>query len=452
MTESSSTSLDRIGAAERIVSLDVLRGIAILFILFMNIPWMAHYGPTIRDPRIVSWTPFDRQGFEFMIMLSGTQRGLLELLFGAGIMIMARKAMTPDGPVAVADLHYRRNLLLMALGLFNAMVLFWGGDILLPYGMTALMLFQFRMWSVRAKLIIAVLFLLVPAGWGVSDYAARVEAKAAAQQVASLKASHQAVPEELTAKAAEWDKAVKATVPIARNAEKQKAVAKIHATRTGPFGAYAVGAWSDWTILYQPAFFFPTLFEIAGTMILGMALFQLGIIQGRARRTTYLALLVAGYGLGGTLRVLGLQEIFAFSPEPKLRWMTDDLARIAITLGHVGLIQLALGSAGGRLLLAPFQAAGRMPLTTYLFTSFLTMWVLFPGFGFGLHGRWGFGGLMVCAAVIILGEMIATNLWVRAFDTGPMEWLWKSLAYGRKMPFRRRPAAEALAPAAVAAE
>jgi uncharacterized protein len=452
MTETSTLSIERIGAAERIASLDVLRGIAILFILFMNIPWMAGYGPMLRDPRLVSWAPFDQQGFTFMIMLSGTQRGLLELLFGAGIMIMARRAMAPDGPVAVADLHYRRNLLLMVLGLFNAMVLFWGGDILLPYGMTALMLFQFRLWSPRAQIVLAALLMLVPVGWGVNDYAQRLEEKAASAQVASATAAHRAVDPELKAKAAEWDKAVKATVPIERNVEKQKQLAKIHATRTGPFGAYALAAWSDWTFLYQAPFFFPTLFEIAGTMILGMALFQLGIIQGRARRRTYAALLIAGYGIGGALRIAGLDEIFAFTPEPKLRWITDDIARIAITLGHIGLVQLALGSGAGRLLLAPFQAAGRMPLTTYLFTSFLTMWVLFPGFGLGLQGRWGFGGMMLAAAAIIFGEMVATNVWMRWYETGPMEWIWKSLAYGRKMPFRRRPAEADLPPEAVPAE
>src|SRR3954454_18577734 len=112
---------DRIGKSERIASLDVLRGIAILFILFMNIPWMAYYAPNIGDPRLVSWTPFDQGAFGFMILLTGTQRGLLEMLFGAGIMIMARSAMRPEGPVAVADLHYRRNWLLVLLGLFNAL-------------------------------------------------------------------------------------------------------------------------------------------------------------------------------------------------------------------------------------------------------------------------------------------------------------------------------------------
>ncbi|MFL6862198.1 MAG: DUF418 domain-containing protein [Allosphingosinicella sp.] len=444
---------DRIAAGERIASLDVLRGIAILFILFMNIPWMGYYAPSMSDPRLVSWTAFDRAGFGFMIGLWGTQRGLLELLFGAGIMIMTRKAMTPDGPVAVADLHYRRNWLLIVLGLFNALVLLWGVDILLPYGMTALMLFQFRLLKVRTKFLLAALFLLGATSYGVNSYVERVEARDAAAQVAAAKAAHRPVDKKLAESAAAWDKAVKNAAPVAQNPEKQARMAEIHATRTGPFGAYALGAWSDWTGLFEAAGFFATLAEIAGTMLLGMALYELGILQGRARRSTYVALLLLGYGIGIPMRIAGFHEILLFTPQPKIWWISQDFSRIAMTLGHIGLVQLLLLSGVGRALLWPFQAPGRMPLTTYLFTSFLTMWVLFPGFGLGWHGRWGFGGLMSCAAIIILAEMLATNAWMSRFETGPMEWIWKSLAYQRRMPFRRRPAEEpGLPPDAVPAE
>lgn len=440
MTDSTTLGIDRIGAAERIASLDVMRGIAILFILFMNLPWMAHYAPAMNDPRLVSWTRFDEAGFSFMMLLSGTQRGLLEILFGAGIIIMARRAMTPDGPVAVADLHYRRNLLLIAFGLLNALVLLWGGDILLPYGLAALLLFHCRLWRPRTQMIAAALFLAAATVPGVLHYAERVEARAAAAEAEAAKAAGRPVSDKLKARAEEWQKAVRNVGPISQDAEKQKQAAEIHAARMAPLPTYAVAGWADWLMLFQPGIFFPVMAEIIGTMLLGMALFQLGVVQGRAKRSTYLAMVAGGYGLGVTLRILGLQEILAFTPIPKLWWVTQDLARIAIVLGHIGLVHLLLGAAAGRAVLAPFQAAGRMPLTVYLFTSFLTMWLLFPGFGLGWHGRWGFGGMMVCAAAIVAGELVAANLWMSRFETGPMEWIWKSLAYQRRMAFRRRPA------------
>lgn len=439
MTVSSAVGVDRIGAGERIASLDVLRGIAILFILFMNMAWMASYGPFLRDPRIPSWTSFDQGAFSFMIMLVGTQRGLLELLFGAGIMIMARKAMQPDGPVAVADLHYRRNWLLILLGLFNGFVLLWIGDILLPYGLTALLLFQFRMIGWRGQLGLAAAFLALSLTLPVHEYISRSEAKAAAAQVVQLKAANKPVSDEIKAKADEWDKAIKAQVPIAANPEKQKKAATIHAERTAPVFQYVKNIWADWLKLNDDALGLLCLFaEIAGTMLIGMALFRLGIIQGNASLATYVALLVIGYGTGIPMRIAGLQQIFLFNAEPKIWWITSEISRLSMTLGHVGLIHLALRSGAGRLLLAPFQAAGKIPLTTYLFTSFLMFWILLPGFGFALHGRWGWGGMITMAAIIIAAEVVATNLWLRWYETGPMEWLWKSAAYGRRMPFRKR--------------
>ena len=443
---------ERISGNERIVSLDVIRGIAILFILFMNIPIMAGYWP-IRDPRVVSWTGFDQGGYAFMIMLLGTQRGLLEMLFGAGIMIMARNAMNPDGPVAVADLHYRRNWLLVLLGLFNAFVLFWVGDILLPYGLTALLLFQFRLLSARGQLLLAALFLAISLTGPLHTYLDRAAARTAATQVAQLQAAHQAVSPELKAKADEWNKAVKAQLPIAQSPEKQKQVKEIHATRTGPFLVYARGVWNDWLELYGDALGTLTILcEIAGTMLIGMALFRFGIIQGKASSSIYLAMLVAGYGIGVPMRVAAVAEIERFPPDPKVFWLTLDVSRLALTLGHIGLLQLALRSRTGQFILSPFQAAGKIPLTTYLFTSFLMMWVLMPGFGFGLQGRWGWGGMMTCAAIVIAAEVVATNLWLRWYETGPMEWIWKSLAYQRRMPFRRRRAERTLPPGLVAAE
>src|SRR3982751_2470206 len=123
MNAETNLGIDRVRGAERIASLDVLRGIAILFILYMNIQPMGGYEMAIEYFRYPTWTTADFWSvFGVQTYMSGTQRGLLELLFGAGIMIMARKAMNPDGPVAVADLHYRRHLILLLIGLLHAPV------------------------------------------------------------------------------------------------------------------------------------------------------------------------------------------------------------------------------------------------------------------------------------------------------------------------------------------
>ena len=78
-----------------------------------------------------------------------------------------------------------------------------------------------------------------------------------------------------------------------------------------------------------------------------------------------------------------------------------------------------------------------MPLTVYLFTSFLMMWIVFAPWGLNLWGAWGQAQFLGISAAVIAVELVAANLWMKRFENGPMEWLWKSLAYERREPFRK---------------
>src|SRR6478735_11987950 len=197
MNAETNLGIDRVRGSERIASLDVTRGLAILFILFMNIPVMGGYEFILFDERYPTWTTADWwTTFVRMTWLDGTQRGLLELLFGAGIMIMARRAMEPDGPVAVADLHYRRNLWLCAFGLFNAFVLLWWGDILLVYGIAATFLFPFRRMKPLAQCGVAAAFLAALVAYAAVQYHDKAERYDTVARVTAAQAAHQKVSAE----------------------------------------------------------------------------------------------------------------------------------------------------------------------------------------------------------------------------------------------------------------
>jgi uncharacterized protein len=109
---------------------------------------------------------------------------------------------------------------------------------------------------------------------------------------------------------------------------------------------------------------------------------------------------------------------------------------------------LSLGYIGGfgwlwsmserlRRALMPVAAAGRMALTNYLTQSIICT-LLFYGYGFGLHDRVGVAqGLML--TLIIWGvQVLFSTLWLMRYQYGPMEWLWRSLTYGRRMALRRQ--------------
>jgi uncharacterized protein len=438
-TMDANSTIDRVRGSERIASLDILRGIAILFILFMNIPWMGGYGFILFDPRYPTWTTADYWATLIThSWLEGTQRGLLELLFGAGIVIMARRAMTPDGPVAIADLHYRRNLWLIVFGLANAFVLLWFGDILLVYGIAALLLFPFRRLKPTGQLAFAGLLMAALLFTSVKGYSERVDRREKVEQVAAASAAGQTISADDQKLLDEHrERVARRTQMPADNPESKEKIAKADEAHHGDFVSYWKAQKDGWLFIMN-AFFWQIEAEIAATMLIGMALYQWGIIQGQARRGTYGAMLLIGYGVGLGLRGSQWHAILRF--DAGLHWqdMVGDLARLAVTLGHLGLVHLILSSAVGRRVLRPFAAAGRMPLTVYLFTSFLMMWIIFAPWGFDLFGAWGMAAMMGVAGAVIAAELVAANLWMRHFENGPMEWLWKSLAYERREPFRKR--------------
>jgi uncharacterized protein len=171
-------------------------------------------------------------------------------------------------------------------------------------------------------------------------------------------------------------------------------------------------------------------------MMIGMALFKWGIIQGQARRTTYVLLLVAGYGIGAALRIPATIAHLRFDALPDIGMVTFSLARLPIVLGHVGAVSLALTTEAGKALLKPFEANGKLPLSTYMGASAAGV-LLFGGPFLGLWGQLGFGRLFVIACAIIAAQIVIANLWLKVFATGPLEWLWKSLSYAQAQPFRR---------------
>ncbi len=134
-----------VAKAERIQTLDVIRGFALLGILLMNIPgfgidWSAFYYIT-HGPHN-TWDYYTVAGM--MSFFNGTMRGLFSMLFGAGMVLFTLNKKEKEGGPTVAEYYYRRLLWLVLFGVINAYVLLWQGDILFYYGLIGMLLFPFR--------------------------------------------------------------------------------------------------------------------------------------------------------------------------------------------------------------------------------------------------------------------------------------------------------------------
>ena len=429
----SAATLAPVAGGERIAVLDVLRGFAILSILYLNIGQMGvPRGALFGD----GWSGADWWTFATIrVLVDGTQRGMLELLFGAGMMVIARHAMRPDGPVGVADVYLRRNLWLLVFGMVDVFVLLWTGDILHVYALAALLLFPFRHLSPRWLVVLGLSF----AAWSaVEGYPTYRDAVTLEQRVAMAQ-GHERSGSPVTAadRAAltEWRQ------PALSAATRERAATATRReieARQGGVATYARFHWRSWQEGAESAgWLMHQIWDALCVMLLGVALWKWGVIQGERSSRFYALLVVIGYGFGVGCRLVDLPQLLAMSPRPRLDLMLGEFARIGVTLGHLALINLVMRAAAGRRLLSPFRAAGQMAFSLYLLQSLLCMWVIFAPWGPGLWGRYDWAGLAVIATCIDAALLIAANLWLGRFASGPFEWLWRSLSYAKRQPMRR---------------
>ena len=428
------TDMDRIAPIamrDRIAVLDVLRGLAILLIFLMNIPYMGNLADV--TPYAIGWTPADQAAWWFQrVLLDGTQRGLLQLLFGAGMMIMTARAMTPDGPVGLADAYYRRNIWLIVFGLIHAFGLLWYGEILFTYGCAALFLFPLRMVGPKALFGWgAALLLGVTVLMGGGQYNDRTQLLHDMPAVRTALAAHKPLTDEQQATQKSWQELQEARTATGKANDKER---RAHHGGFAAYYAYATGEWLSWAPL-QPVF----VVEALATMMIGAAMFKWRVIQGGRSHTFYLQMMLSCYLLGFALRWWEAHDIVSMTIEPKLSWLVYEPARLLMTLGHMAAVNLIVATAFGARLLSPFEAVGRVPLTVYVGQSILGMWVLFSPFGLGLWGTMSWAALTLLAFAIMAAQVIGANLLLRYLENGPLEWAWKGLAYVRWQPFFKRP-------------
>jgi uncharacterized protein len=427
--------------APRLASLDILRGVAILGILFMNINDM---GRSFSNPdiRTLGWSAADQIAWWLRAILAdGTARAMLEMLFGAGMVILtdrlARAADHDDG--LVLQRYYWRNAVLWVFGIVHMLVLLWPGDILHTYAIAAMLAFWFRRlrlrWLLAVGLAGAVLQLGGAGYWGVY---APLQARA---EVETLSTRRDAGLPLDAAQRATLARAAKQAATRARAARDQAAIVAAEDAARGGTTAAWIGAQTAKSIERLGFGELFSIFEAATTMLIGAALFRLGILQGTRSRRFYARLTLTAYALGLSLRTLGAYEATRFTDAPQWNWATSEVARLATTLGHIGAIHLLLGTLIGARLLRPFAAAGRTALTLYVLQTIVLLWILFPPFGFALYGRLGWMPLMLVAGAVDLALLWAATIYVRYCAIAPVEWAWRSIVEGRRLPFRRIAAA-----------
>ncbi len=431
-------------ALERVGSVDVLRGLALMGILAMNVVAFAWpervYGTPIADP---SAGPLDIGLWAFNHLVFDTKMmTLFSMLFGAGLVLMSDRA---DGRGAkLRGVYYRRCFWLLVIGCVHA-YLIWDGDILVMYALCGFVLYPMRHLRPRTLIVAGVACNLVLfALWAgfrtvgvpyMRTTAARVEAKKAASEK----------PTRWELRVHEgWTSMTKSKPP-----SREKFLEQI-AIHRGPYVGLVQHRAEQLIFVQTIGFVLGGWWLAGGRMLIGMGLMKLGVFGAGLSRRTYAWMAAIGYGVGLPLMAFDVWvEVRNGFFEGRMfdyimaGWpMLTLYGSLLVVAGHIGLVMLLVQTGTLAWLTRRLAAAGRMALSNYLFDSILCT-TLFYGYGFDLFATLGRPWLYGLVLAIWAFQLWFSPIWLAHFRFGPAEWLWRSLTYWQLQPMRRQAPAPA---------
>jgi uncharacterized protein len=181
------------------------------------------------------------------------------------------------------------------------------------------------------------------------------------------------------------------------------------------------------------------LWDVLSMMLLGIALFKWNILSGEKSYSFYGIMAALGYLIGLSINYYEIHSImeadFSLLSFSRAN-ITYDLGRVPVALGHVGAIMLFCKLPIFKWLKISLAAVGKMALTNYVMHSVFAMFI-FTGAGFGLFGTFERFELLYIVVSIWIFQLISSPIWLKYYQYGPLEWIWRNLSYLKKHPFRR---------------
>lgn len=406
----SESQITPVSVRERIEILDVLRGLAVCGILIGNMQWFSGYG--MMPASLAAQTPLTDRVTHFLVhfFIEGKFYSIFSFLFGFGFALqMSRAEQRGDTKAA---LFKRRLFWLLVIGLLHAYLL-WAGDILSIYALMGFLLILFRRKTDGALLKWALVLLIIPILTYILLYVLFV-AFVSPDTLAKLGA----------AQAEMWNNSVR-NVP-------QSGYLQI----IGGYNLnYVLGRYASLVLEMR-------LPKVLAMFLLGLYAYRRGFFENLSAHRPFIRRVLV-YGL-----VLGLVGNIAFS------WLAGgaEAALPPSPAGIVGVIAYAFGVPAlafcyiasiatlwqkdvWRRVLALLAPVGRMALTNYLMQTVICV-LIFYGYGFGQFGKMGATTVTLIALAIFLFQIMTSALWLKYFNYGPLEWIWRQLTYRQRLNLR----------------
>tara|TARA_R110000868_G_scaffold403447_5_gene680754 strand:+ start:24 stop:1127 length:1104 start_codon:yes stop_codon:yes gene_type:complete len=365
------------------------------------------------------------------MLFEGTMRALFSLLFGVGMYILLDRLEKKGAGIEAANIYFRRLIWLLVFGLIHGYLLLWDGEILYNYALMGFLVFSFRYMAPKKLILISLFLFSTGALWNYSDHRKDVKFVEQVELAQSYKSEGKALSKELKEADRKWE---------ARAWERSPEGVDEYNTnmRKGYFDVVTFLA--PINLKYNEHFPYRyDLWDVLSMMLLGIALFKLKILAAKKSYRFYGLMAVVGYGIGLSVNYYETQLIIdnqfsmlAFSKS----YLTYDLGRVPVAMGHVALIMLFCKLPILNWLKKSLSAVGKMALTNYVMHSVFAMFI-FTGAGFGLFGTFQRYELLYIVFAIWIFQLILSPIWLKYFQFGPLEWIWRNLSYQKRHPFKK---------------
>ena len=404
---------------ERIVSLDLIRGIAVLGILLANVTAFAHVDLAYYWPPALPGGASESDAYVWLtqlVLVDGKFRGLFTILFGAGMVLFTERIAQYDRAVF---LQARRLFWLALFGLAHFYLLFTG-DILFSYACGGF----FALFALPLK---ARTLLWIGCTWALLGAALRMQIYGPVAMMEADPALVETRPQAMAMFSQFWMERV--------------AEARLEG-ELAAFGSYADIVRYRFTEQSEllGGYFTLNFYETIPLLLIGMGLYRSGVFNGRAGGPRAHLLAWAGVAFGVSLNFAGGLYVLSRGFPPFATQFVffglSLLANLPLLIGATYLLGRWASAPVTSWLGERLVAAGRVAFTNYVGTS-LVMVLIFQGWAGGL-----FGTMHRLELLLVVGLGWALMLWwprpwLARYRHGPLEYLWRCLIYWRLFPLRR---------------
>lgn len=404
--------LSPVTPTQRIKSLDVLRGFAVLGILIMNIQSFSMIGAAYLNPTAYG----DLTGVNWWVWLLShifTDQKFMtifSILFGAGILLFTERIEASQR--SPRSLHYRRIMWLLLIGAIHG-YLFWQGDILFSYALCGLLVYLFRKLRPTRLFVIGLIVISVASllylffGWTIKFW----PRESYEMNLQWWQPSQDTVTKELTMLRGDFASQLAYRIPM-----------------TFMFQTMIFLIWNGW--------------RVGGLMLVGMALYKWGFLSAQRSGKMYVIAALIGYGIGIPVVACGVQHNidagWTMDFSMFFGWQYNYWGSLFISAGHIAVVMLIMQSKLFQRMKNYLAAVGRTAFTNYLAQTFICT-TIFYGHGFGLFGSVDRIHQLIIVAAIWLVQIPISVIWLKYFRFGPFEWLWRTLTYWKIQPMRPEP-------------